>query len=127
MNGLVLRVTAGTAAGALLAAAAPLALRGVEPGQWQVSRSATGQGAVGVCLRDVVALAQFEHRGQACSRTILSDKPGETVVQYSCAAGDFGRTEMTVITPRALRLQTQGIHNGVPFAYQLHARRIGDC
>lgn len=121
------RVAVVACAGAVLAAAAPSALRAIEPGQWQVSRSATGQNPVGICLRDMVALAQFEHRGQACTRVILSDKPGELVVHYTCPAGDFGRTEMTVITPRSLRLQTQGIHNGSPFFYQLHARRVGDC
>ena len=127
MSSLTARLVCLGFAGAVLVAAAPLALRSVEPGQWQVSRSATGQGAVPVCLRDIVTLAQYEHRGEACTRVILSDKPTELLVHYTCPAGDFGRTKMTVLTPRSLRLETQGIHRGEPFFYQLHARRIGDC
>lgn len=117
----------GGVAVAAMAMAAPSVLRGVEGGRWEVSRSATGQGASRLCVAEVAALAQFEHRGQPCTRLVLSDKGSETVIHYTCPAGDFGRTTMTVITPRSLRLHTQGIHHGEPFNYTLHARRTGDC
>jgi hypothetical protein len=110
-----------------LGAAAPTALKGVVGGLWAVSRSANGHDAVRMCAADPAALAQFEHRGRACTRVVLSDSQNETVIHYTCPAGDFGRTRLTVITPRSLRLETQGISGGLPFSYQLHARRVGSC
>ena len=109
------------------AAAVPSALRGVAAGRWDLSRSATGENPVRLCVSEIASLAQFEHRGQACTRVVLSDKPGEVVIHYTCPAGDFGRTKMTVLTPRSLRLNTQGIRGGEPFDYTLHARRAGNC
>lgn len=118
---------AGGAVGLIAAAGAPVALRGVAGGRWDVSRSATGQGATRLCVADPAALAQFEHRGQACTRVLLSDEPGKAVIHYTCAAGDFGRTTITVITPRTLRLKAQGIRRGEPFDSTLHARRTAPC
>ena len=115
-------------AGALaLGGAAPVALKGIAGGNWEVSRSANGHGATRLCVADPAMLAQFEHRGEACTRVVLSDRAGEMVVHYTCAGGDFGRTRLSVITPRSLRLDTQGISRGLPFSYQLHARRAADC
>ena len=123
-----MRLTGLLAVGAVaLVAAAPVALQDVAGGRWEVSRSANGHGATRVCVPDPAMLAQFEHRGGACTRVILSDRAGETVIHYTCQGGDFGRTKVTVITPRSLRLETQGISNGLPFSYQLHARRVGNC
>jgi hypothetical protein len=34
---------------------------------------------------------------------------------------------VTLITPRSLRIDTQGISGGYPFHYQIHARRVGNC
>lgn len=120
------RVALGAAA-AVLAGAAPAALGGVAGGQWEVSRSATGRDPVRMCVAEPALLAQFEHRGSPCTRVVLSDKPTEVVIHYTCPAGEFGRTKITVITPRSVRLDTQGISNGLPFSYQLHARRSGNC
>ena len=41
--------------------------------------------------------------------------------------GGFGRTKMTVLTPRSMRVETQGISNNAPFNYVLQVRRLGDC
>ena len=109
------------------AAAVPAALRGVAPGRWEVSRSATGASPVRLCVTDVAVLAQFEHRAEACTRVVLSEKAGEVIIHYTCPAGDFGRTKMTILTPRSLRLSSQGIRRGEPFDYTLHARRTGSC
>ena len=118
---------------ALLIGAAPIAaasagaLSGVTRGVWEVSRSATGAGAVRQCVANPAALAQWEHRGRPCTRVILSDKGSEAIIHYTCPAGDFGRSRMTVLTPRSLKIETQGIHGGGPFFYNLYARRVGDC
>jgi hypothetical protein len=34
---------------------------------------------------------------------------------------------MTLLTPRTIRIATQGISAGGPFNYVVHARRAGNC
>ena len=118
-------VTAVLSLAALLGAASlPTAMTG--PGEWEVGKSATG-GDIETCLADPAMLAQWEHRGRPCTRVILSDKGTEAIIHYTCPAGDFGRSSLSVITPRSLRIETQGIHSGEPFFYKLYARRVADC
>lgn len=114
-------------AAAVLIGAGPSLLAGVQPGLWEVSRSASGQAARRVCLGQVVQLAEIEMRGEPCRRTALGEHNGNLMVELSCPRGDFARSAIRVTTPRSLRLETQGIHRGEPFAYRLYARRIGAC
>jgi len=32
-----------------------------------------------------------------------------------------------LITPRSIRIETQGISDNLPFNYVIQARRVGDC
>jgi len=105
----------------------PAALSGVSGGLWEISTSATGSNASRVCVPDPIALAQYEHRAASCTRVVISDKPSETVVHYTCPGGGFGQTKMTVLTPRSMRVETQGISDNAPFNYVLQVRRVGDC
>jgi hypothetical protein len=106
------------------AAQQPSALAGVQPGLWEISGAAA---PIRQCVTAVVALAEFEHRGRACKPKIISDRGHSIVVEYSCGAAGFGRSQIDVITPRSLRIDTQGISEQLPFRYVLQARRIGDC
>jgi hypothetical protein len=115
------------AAGALVAASVPRALAPALGGLWEVSRSATGHNPTRICVATPDLLAQFEHRQQRCQRTVVSDSGSETLISYNCPSGGFGQSKMTLITPRTLRIDTQGISDNLPFHYQLHARRIGSC
>ena len=120
------RLGACVALAALLAAASlPTAMVG--PGEWEVSKSATGSRKDRTCLADPAILTQWEHRGKPCTRTIISSQGDRAEVHYTCTGGGFGRTQVKVLTPRTLRIDTQGISDGYPFAYVLHARRVGDC
>ncbi|MDP9422638.1 MAG: hypothetical protein M3Q19_07380 [Pseudomonadota bacterium] len=114
-------------AGALAAVSAPRALAPAMGGLWEVSRSATGNNPTRICVASPALLAQFEHRQQRCARTVVSDAGAETLISYNCPSGGFGQSKMTLITPRTLRIDTQGISDNLPFHYQLHARRIGSC
>ena len=105
----------------------PAALSSVSGGLWEISTSATGSNASRVCLADPVELAQYEHRSASCTQVIISDKPSETVVHYTCPGGGFGQTKMKVLTPRSMRVETQGISDNAPFNYVLQVRRVGDC
>jgi hypothetical protein len=115
------------AALALAAALRPAALAQTAPGLWELDGVPGSSGPTRQCVTDVTALAQFEHRASNCSRRVLSDAGAVTVIGYQCAGSDFGRSKMTVITPRSLRIETQGISDSLPFAYVLQARRVGDC
>lgn len=116
-----------TAAGLSLAATAPRALAPAAGGLWEIGQSATGAGARPTCIANPAALSQWEHRAGRCTRVIISDAGNKAVIDYTCADGGFGRSEMTLVTPRTLRIATQGISHDGPFNYVLHARRVGNC
>jgi len=121
---------AGLAAIAVLAvgmAQRPAALSAVSGGLWEISTSADGHNASRLCVPDPIALAQYEHRAASCTRVIITDKPSEAMVHYTCPGGGFGQTKMTVLTPRSMRVETQGISNNAPFHYVLQVRRVGEC
>lgn len=122
----LLVVTAVPAAAAALAAASlPPALKG--GGLWEVSRSASGAGGERQCLADAALLTQWEHRRGQCTRVVVSGSGDKAQVHYTCAGGGFGTSQVSVLTPRSVRIETQGISEGLPFHYVLHARRTGDC
>ncbi len=109
------------------APSAPRALVGVQPGLWEVSRSAVGHGAKRICLADMLALASAGHPGERCARRVLSDQPGKLVLYLACPSDEFARSRISVLTPRSLKVESQGVHRGAPFELTLHARRIGAC
>jgi len=107
-----------------VAAAAPSVLAKVQPGLWEITRE--GAAPVRMCLADPRVLAHFEQRKAACSATLIRDDGTESTVHYTCGA-DFGQSRVTLLTPRSLRVQTQGISANAPFKYDFDARRVGDC
>ena len=88
---------------------------------------ATGANAEKRCVPSASVLAQWEHRRAQCTRVVISSTETESVIHYTCPDGGFGHSKVRVITPRTLRIETQGISGGFPFNYVLHARRVGDC
>ena len=116
-----------TLSAGIVAASVPRALAPALGGLWEVSRSANGHNPTRICVATPDLLAQFEHRQKQCSRKVVSDSGTETLISYNCPGGGFGQSKMTLITPRTLRIDTQGISDNLPFHYQLHARRVGDC
>jgi hypothetical protein len=123
---LILAAIAALPAGAY-AAAQSSALAKVAGGMWEVSGAPGASAPLRQCYADVLALAQFEHRAKTCTRSVVSDKGSSTLVRYSCGPSDFGQSEIDVITPRSLRISTQGISDQLPFNYVIQARRVGDC
>ena len=123
---LALRFAAPLAVALALAGASASVFETAQPGLWEIARS--GSPPVRLCVARIVALAQFEHRNLSCTRTIIRDDGTRATIHYTCGpAGDFGQTDITLVTPRALSIDTQGISAGAPFRYTLQARRIGDC
>lgn len=111
----------------LTAAQRPAVFVQTSPGLWEVGGVPGMKTPLRQCLSDVSQLAQFEHRNQTCTRRITSDSASAAVIDYSCGGGGFGHSEVALITPRSLRIGTQGVSNKLPFNYTLQARRIGDC
>lgn len=111
----------------LIAARGPNALARTSPGLWEISRvQATGQ-AVRRCVGDTAQLARIEHPRQTCTQVVISDEPTRAVIHYTCTSGGFGRTRIDLVTPRSLRIETQGISGNAPFNYVVQARRLGAC
>ena len=124
---IALTVSVGLTAAGLLAAVQPRALAPATGGWWDVSQSANGHDPTRVCVPTPDVLAQFEHRNGRCTRVVIRDGGSTTEIHYTCADGGFGRSVMTLVTPRSLTIDTQGISGGLPFHYKLYARRMGDC
>jgi hypothetical protein len=119
---------AGVAAAlALSAAGQPSALSQIRPGLWEISGAPGSSAPVRQCVGDIASLARFEHRSKPCSAKVLKDDGGSVAIEYSCGAAGFGHSRIDVITPRSLRISTQGISDGLPFNYVLQARRVDDC
>ena len=111
----------------LVAAGQPSALNQAQPGIWEISGAPGARMPVRQCVADIAALARFEHRAKTCTAKIIKDDGTSTSIQYSCGGAGFGNSEIVVLTPRSLRISTQGISEGLPFNYVLQARRIDDC
>jgi hypothetical protein len=119
---------AGSAAALLLTAAQqPSPLAGVKAGQWQLQGVPGAASGLQECVTNLLALARFEHRGKSCSSRTISQSSSSIVVEYSCGGAGFGHSQIDVLTPRSLRISTQGISDSLPFNYVLQAHRVGDC
>ena len=99
----------------------------IAPGLWEISGLSGAKVPTRECVMDTAALARYEHRSRACTMKVTSDSPTSTVVDYSCGGAGFGHTKIDLITPRSLRIETQGVSDNLPFSYVLQARRVGDC
>ena len=115
------------AATALIAAVSPRALAPAAGGLWAVSTDATGHNSEQVCISSPEVLAMWEHRTGRCTPEVISDVSSVARIRYTCSDGGFGDSKVTLITPRTMRIDTQGISGGLPFHYQRHARRVGHC
>jgi len=124
---LALVLAAGAAAFALGAAQLPSGLAQVQPGLWEISGVPGTAAPVRQCVADVAQLARFEHRARNCSLRTVRDAGVTGEVDYSCGPAGFGHSQVTLLTPRALRIATQGISDGLPFNYVIQARRVDDC
>ena len=96
-------------------------------GLWELTGVPGAKAPVRECVMDIAALGQFEHRARSCTHSVISDSGGTAVIQYSCGAAGFGRSELHLVTPRSLKVSTQGISDNLPFNYVLQARRVGEC
>lgn len=98
----------------------------LESGRWEL-RERSGAAPQRICLPNGRRLIQLRHPGLPCESYVVTDSPGEVVVQYTCRGKGYGRTEIRRETNRLVQVQSQGIVDGLPFVITAEARRIGDC
>ena len=124
---LILLLTAGAALPLTLAAASsPSVLAQISSGLWEISGQ-RGAPATRLCVAQPPLLAQVEHRSARCTRTVLRNDSTSAVIEYNCAGAGFGHSKITMLTPRSVRIETQGIADHAPFGYVVQARRVGNC
>lgn len=112
---------------AVVAATRPSALAQVQPGLWEISGAPGARVPIRQCILDVSTLVRFEHRSSNCTADVLKDAGTSAQIDYNCPGAGFGHSQIDVLTPRSLRISTQGISDGLPFNYVLQARRVDDC
>ena len=101
-------------------------LNQLDAGRWEL-RERDGGPVERICLPDARRLIQLRHPASTCERLIVSDSATEVTVQYTCRGHGYGRTHIRRETSRLAQIETQGIVDGLPFAYSVEARRVGDC
>ncbi len=80
-----------------------------------------------MCLQDIEPLIQLAHPGPICGRFVITDAVDRATVHYTCPGAGWGRTSLLVETSRLVRVNSQGIVNRMPFAFDAEARRVGEC
>lgn len=123
-----------TMAGVLAAFAAPVAGEGpslamlnrLDAGRWEL-RERGGGSVERICLPNAQRLIQLRHPADSCDRLVVDDGASEVTVQYTCRGRGYGRTHIRRETDQLVQIDTQGIAEGLPFAYSAEARRVGSC
>ena len=127
LSTIVLPAAGLSAALTLIAAGQPSALAQAQPGLWEITGAPGSSTPQRQCIADLATLARYEHRASSCTANVLRNTGNSTAIDYTCGGAGFGHSEIDVITPRSLRISTQGISGGLPFNYVLQARRVDDC
>ncbi len=122
------------AAGAVLGLAVPALAQGgglamlgmLTKGEWTVKQRGGGADRR-ICVRSGAELIQLVHREPGCSQFVVEDGTARVTVQYTCPGNGYGRTSIRRETNALVQLESQGIHNGMPFQLTAEARRTGPC
>ncbi len=126
-SGLALAVLGSAAALSLTAAQQPPVLSALKAGEWELEGLPGSKAPSHQCIGDVRTLARLEHRANNCTSNVLSDDGRSTVIEYSCGGAGFGHSKIDLITPRSIKISTQGISDALPFNYTLQAHFVGEC
>ena len=98
----------------------------LDRGNWELR--VRGKDAVErICLDSGRRLIQLRHPGHKCTSVVVTDNDKEVTVQYTCPGQGYGRTTVRRETGQLVQVDSQGIANGLPFAFAAEARRVGSC
>ncbi|MFO6446846.1 hypothetical protein ACLBKU_06825 [Erythrobacter sp. NE805] len=111
----------------VLAQGGGLAMLGtLSKGEWTLK----GRGMAAdrrICVKSGAELIQIMHREGGCSQFVVEDSPARVTVQYTCPGNGYARTSIRRETGALVQVESQGIHNGMPFEVTAEARRTGPC
>lgn len=99
----------------------------LERGRWEIRMRDEDRNVRSMCLGDGRRLIQLRHPAATCERLIVEDEASQITVQYTCRGQGYGRTHIRRETNRLVQIDSQGIVDGLPFAFAAEARRVGDC
>ena len=124
----------GLAVGAVLWSSVPgqaqgngLAMLGtLAKGEWTIKQRG-GAPDRKICVKTGAELIQLQHRDSGCNPLVVDDGAALVTVQYTCPANGYRRTTIRRETPSLVQLESQGIHEGMPFQLVAEARRTGSC
>jgi hypothetical protein len=102
-----------------------VALGAIEQGQWQLRE--TDGGVSKLCVTNPAALLQLRHPGAQCTQVVVENSREVATIHYTCPGHGYGRTTISVETSKLVRIDTQGIADGAPFASELEGRKVGTC
>lgn len=112
---------------ALAAQGNGLALLGtLTKGEWTLKQRG-GAPDRRICVKSGAELIQLMHRESGCNQFVVEDGAARVTVQYTCPGSGYGRTSIRRETPALVQLESQGIHDGMPFQMTGEARRTGNC
>lgn len=80
-----------------------------------------------ICLGDPKMLLQVEHGNANCSYYVIANTPDRLRVSYKCGSLGNGVTEVRRESNSLVQVESQGIVNGSPFAFNAEARHSGAC
>lgn len=99
----------------------------LQPGLWNLKERGSSDTADKMCIRDPRKLLQLRHRDVQCSRFVVSDEPDEVTVTYRCPTGGSGRTTIKYEGRGLIQINSQGISQNSPFAFEMEGRYAGAC
>lgn len=102
-----------------------VALNAIERGQWQLREA--GGGTSKLCVTNPATLLQLRHPGAQCTQVVVENSRDTATIHYTCPGHGYGRTTVSVETSKLVRIDTQGIVDGMPFASDLEGRKLGTC
>lgn len=122
------------AAGGALWLAAPVVAQGnglamlgtLTKGEWTIKQRGNAPDRK-ICVKSGAELVQLMHRDAGCNQFVVEDGAARVTVQYTCPGNGYGRTSIRRETSSLVQLESQGIHDGMPFQMAAEARRIGAC
>ena len=122
-----LTLLGATAAYAAVETTSKGVLENLDHGDWAIRFRGPGQPGEHICFDGGRQLIQIRHADLSCKSLVIKNSPEELIVQYTCPGKGYGRTNIRRETSRLIQIDSQGIAQGLPFAFAAEARRVGDC
>ncbi|QNE32991.1 hypothetical protein F1C10_14390 [Sphingomonas sp. NBWT7] len=84
-------------------------------------------GAATICAYDRAALLRTGMPAARCAHELIAGDRGEEVVFATCEGVGWSRSAFRPMGERVIRIETQGVRYGQPFAVDYDARWVAAC